>query len=74
MSEPQPGEIYRHTKRGTTYKIVCVGVIEATEEPCVVYEALDPKSEHRFWVRPLEEFCGQVEFEGVLVSRFVQIS
>lgn len=73
MPKPKPGEIYRHTKRGTTYKIVCLAVIEATEESCVVYEALDPKSEHRFWVRPLEEFCGQVELDGKRVDRFEKL-
>jgi hypothetical protein len=70
MSEPKPGEIYRHYKRGWEYRIVCVAVIEATEEPCVVYEALYEHAEHRFWVRPLEEFCMDIEWEGKLVPRF----
>ena len=71
---PQPGEIYQHSKRGTTYKILCVAVIEATEELCVVYEALDPGVEHRFWVRPLAEFCSEVEVEGKRVPRFIKMN
>ncbi len=71
MMEPKPGEIYRHYKREGEYKIVCVAVIEATKEPCVVYEALYENAEHQFWVRPLTDFCASVENEhGDLVSRF----
>jgi hypothetical protein len=71
MMEPKPGETYRHYKRGGEYKIVCVAVIEATKEPCVVYEALYESAEHRFWVRPVSDFCASVENErGDLVSRF----
>ncbi|MBP9762151.1 DUF1653 domain-containing protein [Patescibacteria group bacterium] len=67
-----PGEIYRHYKRGTAYKIVCLAVLEATEEPCVVYEALDLEAEHRVWVRPLNHFCELVNFEGKQVPRFAK--
>lgn len=73
MKWPMTGEIYRHYKRGTTYKIVCVAMIEATEEACVVYEALDPDAQHRYWVRPLEEFCGFVEEAGTQIERFTLI-
>lgn len=70
MHQPTKGEIYRHYKRGTTYRITCVAVIEATEEPCLVYEALYPEAEHRFWIRPLAEFCGFVEKDGTHIPRF----
>ncbi len=69
---PVSGEVYRHYKRGTTYKIVCLAVLEATEEPCVVYEALDPEAERRIWVRPLGNFCELVDFEGKQVPRFAK--
>lgn len=73
MQTPEAGEVYRHYKRGGEYKIVCVAVIEATEEPCVVYEALYPNAEHQFWVRPLADFCAEVEHEGRTVPRFEQV-
>lgn len=72
LNRPSLGEVYRHYKRGTSYKIVCLAVLEATEEPCVVYEALDPEVEHRIWVRPLSDFCEQVDFEGKKVPRFAK--
>ena len=73
MRIPEVGEVYRHYKRGSEYRIVCVAVMEATEEPCVVYEALYPDAEHRFWVRPLTEFCAEVEHEGRTARRFTRV-
>ncbi len=73
MDEPKVGEIYRHYKRNSEYKIICIAVIEATKESCVVYEALDPTTDHRFWVRPIEDFCAMVELEGAFVPRFVRV-
>lgn len=71
---PSPNQIYKHYKRGTTYRIVCIATIEATGGACVVYEALDPEVEQKIWVRPLEEFCDEVEYEGKSVSRFTLLS
>ena len=73
MIEPNAGEVYRHYKRGGDYKIVCLAVIEATGEKCVVYEALYPEAEERFWIRPLADFCMEVEWEGKLVPRFKRV-
>jgi hypothetical protein len=73
MIEPQAGEIYRHYKRGGEYKIVCIAVVEATGEKSVVYEALYPDAEERFWIRRLEEFCMDVAWEGKLVARFERV-
>lgn len=70
MSEPKPGEIYRHYKRQAEYRIICTAVIEATLTPCVVYEALDPAADHQYWVRPMNDFCAEVELSGGLVPRF----
>ena len=73
MIEPKAGEVYRHYKRGGDYKIVCLAAMEATGETCVVYEALYPEAKERFWIRPLEEFWREVEWEGKLVPRFVRV-
>lgn len=73
VSEPKAGEVYRHYKRGSAYKIVCLAVIEATGEKSVVYEALYSDAEERFWIRPLEEFCMNVPWKGKLVPRFERV-
>lgn len=64
------GGLYRHYKRGTDYRVICVAVLEADETPCVVYEALYPEAEHRFWIRPVVDFLANVEHEGKQVKRF----
>ena len=78
MSDNTPllsaGQIYRHYKRQDEYRIVCIAVIEATEEPCVVYEALYPSAKQRYWIRPVTDFCAEVSFEGAVVPRFLQVS
>lgn len=63
----QPGGTYRHYK-GNVYKVVGVGKMEATQEDVVVYQSLDHGSP--LWIRPLEEFEAQVEWEGKTVTRF----
>lgn len=68
-----PGQIYRHYKRQDEYRIVCLALMEATEEPCVVYEALYPNAKQRYWIRPVTDFCGEVSFEGAVVPRFLQV-
>jgi len=62
----QPGT-YRHYK-GNTYQVLGVAKHSETEEDLVVYRALYGK--FGLWVRPLEMFCEQVQFEGKSLSRF----
>lgn len=70
-NHPQPNELYKHYKRGTLYRILCVATRESDLEPCVVYESLDPEAEHRFWIRTIEDFCAYVALEdGSMVKRF----
>ena len=63
----QPNQRYRHYKRGTEYRVLCIGTLEATEVPCVVYESL---TDTLIWIRPVENFLEEVEFEGKMVPRF----
>ncbi len=54
MTPQQTVLIYRHKKRGSTYKILHEGaVIEATEEKAVVYQCLESGI---IWIRPETEF------------------
>ncbi len=63
------GGLYSHYRNPDNhYKILAVGFIEATEEPCVIYQAL--YGENLTWVRTADEFLSEVEFEGKTVPRF----
>ncbi len=66
----QPNEHYRHYKRGTEYKVLCLGTLEAGEVPCVVYQA---HADEHVWIRPVAEFLEEVEYEGRRLQRFVRI-
>lgn len=66
------GAVYRHYRdTKLQYKVLSVGLQEATEKVCVVYQSLyDPKIT---WVRDLDSWLDTVTFEGKMVSRFQQI-
>lgn len=66
----KPG-IYRHYK-GLEYEVFEVATHSETLEKLVVYRTL--YGDFGLWVRPLEMFTEQVEFEGVLQDRFSYIS
>ena len=73
-NHPQPHEVYKHYKRGTLYRILCVATREADLVPCVVYESLDPEAEHQFWNRSIEDFCADVVLDdGSIVKRFALV-
>ncbi len=70
-TSPQATEIYKHYKRGSLYRVLCVAMREADLVSCVVYESLDPEAEHRFWIRTVEDFCEEVLLEdGTRRPRF----
>lgn len=69
----QAGEIYQHYRNQKNYRIVCEAVLEASETPCVVYEALYSEAPHKFWVRPIEDFFATVELNGKTMKRFEKI-
>ena len=65
----QIGGTYVHYKN-SEMKYIVLGVARHSEtlEEMVVYKKLyDDYSE---WVRPLEMFCGEVEVNGIMISRF----
>lgn len=67
----KPNDHFRHYKRGTEYRVLCLGTLEATETPCVVYQSL---ADEHIWIRPVANFIEEVELEGRLVPRFSRIS
>jgi len=57
------GEYYRHRK-GTEYKVLHIGVCEASGAPVVIYRrchegrgAVSREAAETVWVRPVAEFC-----------------
>ena len=63
------GGRYRHSKTGNEYVALSSGILEATEEVAVIYEAVERKG--MIWIRTLENFLEEVEIEGKKVGRFV---
>ncbi len=60
---------YKHPE--LPYKIICVAIIEATEAPCVVYQAL--YGEQLTFVRPVSSWLETVEHNGSNVPRFSKL-
>jgi hypothetical protein len=67
------GKKYFHYKHpDQLYNILRIGIIEKTEEICVIYEA--EYGEKVVWVRPLDDFLAKVKLEdGREVDRFTKI-
>lgn len=61
---------YKHPEK--EYEIIALGFLEEQEKPCVVYKAL--YGELLTWVRSLENFLSQVEYNGSTVNRFMKIT
>ena len=66
----RPG-IYKHSKKGTMYRVVGTAVHSETLEPMVVYEAQYENPVSKLWVRPAAMFEDLVEVGDTKVPRFV---
>ncbi len=58
---PEPGDIYRHTKSGTFYKVTAFGhnannSASTNGDPMIAYHALGASDQ--VWFRDIEEFLG----------------
>ncbi|HTL60014.1 MAG TPA: DUF1653 domain-containing protein [Nitrospira sp.] len=62
---------YRHYK-GRDYEVIGEARHSETEEPFVVYRALD--GERRLWIRPLAMFLDTVTVEGRTIPRFRRLN
>lgn len=64
------GCVYAHYRNSEQcYKVLAIAVNEATEEPCVVYQAL--YGDGLLWVRNASVWCDPVEYEGKIMTRFI---
>ncbi|TSC83466.1 MAG: hypothetical protein G01um101416_1247 [Microgenomates group bacterium Gr01-1014_16] len=63
------GALYYHYKHPEQfYRVLGMHLLEETEEPCVVYQAL--YGQGLSWVRPVADFTAEVEADGKKVKRF----
>ncbi|MBU0975506.1 MAG: DUF1653 domain-containing protein [Patescibacteria group bacterium] len=67
----KPG-IYKHYK-GHKYRVIGIVKHSETLEDLVIYEALYDNELSKLWVRPLELFIDEVEYEGKKMKRFEQV-
>ncbi|MFA6463575.1 MAG: DUF1653 domain-containing protein [Candidatus Paceibacterota bacterium] len=68
------GGIYSHYKNpSNTYKVIDIAKNSTDLSDMVIYEAQYENTLAKLWVRPIEEFCGEVIVEGKKVKRFEKI-
>lgn len=70
--EIKPG-IYKHSKKGTLYRVHFVAKHSETLEDMVIYEALYENKMSKFWVRPAKMWFEEVEVNGKKMPRFVWV-
>ena len=68
--ELKPWQIWKHYK-GNDYKIIILGRHSETAEDMVVYEQMHSG---KIYIRPMNLFFNDVEYEGETVPRFTFIS
>jgi hypothetical protein len=66
-----PG-IYKHFK-GHVVKVIGVAKHSETMEDYVVYDHMGTNALSDLWVRPVEMFFEEVEFNGQKVQRFIKM-
>ena len=74
MEEIKSGQIWKHSKKGGTYKIIAIAKHSETLEDMVVYEAQYDNPMAKIWVRPLSMWQEIVEINGEKKPRFQLIS
>lgn len=62
------GSYYHYKNPDHTYVVLNLAVMEADEEPCVIYQA--QYGDRLIFVRPLKSWLDKIELENQTVSRF----
>jgi len=63
--------IYRHSKKGTLYRVIGMAKHSETLEDLVIYEAQYDNPMSKLWARPADMWNDIVEIDGKKVPRFV---
>lgn len=66
---PEPGEKYRHFKKGDIYEVVVMSTSTQTGGLMVIYK----NQEGQHFARPLCEFVGKVLWDGIRRWRFEKV-
>ncbi len=67
------GAVYYHYRNPQVlYKILYIGLLEATEEPCVIYQNMDNLK--LIWVRAISSWQEPVMIDGRLNARFICVN
>ncbi len=67
------GALYSHYRTPhQSYRVLSLALDEATEAPCVVYQAL--YGDQLIWVRTVEAWCEYVSDNGQVIARFIKMS
>lgn len=69
---PKVGEVYQHYK-GDQYRVKLLALHSNDDEWMVVYEPLYENPDAPLFTRPLHEWRESVEWEGVMVERFMKV-
>jgi hypothetical protein len=62
--------IYKHSKKGTEYRVIGIAKHSETLEDLVVYEAQYENPVSKLWVRPIGMFEELIKVNGKRVPRF----
>lgn len=65
------GKYYHYKTKDHFYTVLNVGLLEASEEPCVVYQTSLPSQ--LIWVRSMSDWLAEVETEKGMVLRFQKV-
>lgn len=67
------GKYYHYKNPDKFYTVMNVAIIEATEEPAVIYKPDYEGYEGIQWIRPLSEFISENEINGQKVRKFTLV-
>lgn len=66
------GSIYAHYRNQALYKVIGIGLLEATQEVGIIYQE-HAVSNPLTWIRPISSFLEEVFADDLQVARFQKI-
>lgn len=70
QEQVEVGALYTHYKAKTSYKVVNLAIIEATQEVAVIYQMASNPLKSVTWIRPLSSFLEKIYIGDIQVHRF----
>jgi hypothetical protein len=69
---PEIGKVYRHYK-GDLYKVYCLALDSVLDTYTVVYEPMYDNPDAKYFVRPIEMWFEEVDYNGQILKRFTLV-